>query len=227
MTKEDRILKKIEELSVRVDKVVELMMVQHTKYKQMEAYIANTQSLNRESLNRVSERVKDFLKSPNESDIEQANIEMLKRVSLVGESVFSVASEYCLTTFGTIAILNDTIRKIESILSRKENQRVEDLRNNFFKPPFDLESIMLNPESDKEEILVNLNKDIWIVGFSTRTLNCLKVAGYENVGDVILTGRRGLRMMRNFGEKSVAEVNSKLNELGLKLSMEGLGGRGY
>lgn len=47
---------------------------------------------------------------------------------------------------------------------------------------------------------------------SSRTLNCLKRAGINNVGGVLLQTRADLMKIRNFGEKSFVELVNRLRE---------------
>jgi DNA-directed RNA polymerase alpha subunit len=48
---------------------------------------------------------------------------------------------------------------------------------------------------------------------SSRTLNCLKRAGLNKVGEVMEKSREELLEIRNFGEKSYTELYDKFREL--------------
>ena len=48
---------------------------------------------------------------------------------------------------------------------------------------------------------------------SSRTLNCLKRAGLNKVGEVIEKSKEELLNIRNFGEKSYNELNDKFREM--------------
>ncbi len=50
---------------------------------------------------------------------------------------------------------------------------------------------------------------------SSRTLNCLKRAGVDHVGDVLSMSKEDLLQIRNFGEKSYTELFDKIREHGL------------
>ena len=50
---------------------------------------------------------------------------------------------------------------------------------------------------------------------SSRTLNCLKRAGLDKVGEVMEKNREDLLKIRNFGEKSYNELYDKFRELGI------------
>lgn len=53
--------------------------------------------------------------------------------------------------------------------------------------------------------------------FSVRTYNCLKKEGLNTVGDLVEKGEQDLLGIRNFGKKSLVEVQQKLNQWGLNL----------
>jgi len=55
---------------------------------------------------------------------------------------------------------------------------------------------------------------------SVRPLNCLKRAKIETVGDLLRRTEKDLLKIRNFGYKSLVEVNEKLKILGIKLKAE-------
>ncbi len=54
--------------------------------------------------------------------------------------------------------------------------------------------------------------------FSVRTYNCLKKANIQTVADLVTTTEEDLMNIRNFGRKSLVEVQEKLSQFGLKLS---------
>jgi len=55
---------------------------------------------------------------------------------------------------------------------------------------------------------------------SVRSLNCLKRDKIETVGDLLRRSEKDLLHIRNFGNKSLREVNEKLRAFGLKLKAE-------
>jgi DNA-directed RNA polymerase subunit alpha len=55
---------------------------------------------------------------------------------------------------------------------------------------------------------------------SVRSYNCLKREGINTVGDLVQKSEQELMDIRNFGQKSIDEVRSKLDELGLGLREE-------
>ena len=58
------------------------------------------------------------------------------------------------------------------------------------------------------------------LNLSVRSYNCLKREGINSVGDLVEKSEAELMDIRNFGQKSIDEVKSKLEELGLGLREE-------
>ena len=54
------------------------------------------------------------------------------------------------------------------------------------------------------------------LGFSLRTLNCLKGAGVRTAKDLASCTEQDLLHIQNLGSKSVLEIRAKLNEVGVK-----------
>ncbi|MFR9649015.1 MAG: DNA-directed RNA polymerase subunit alpha [Rikenellaceae bacterium] len=55
---------------------------------------------------------------------------------------------------------------------------------------------------------------------SVRALNCLKAAELESVGDLVKLNRNDLLKFRNFGKKSLTELDELLQSLNLKFGMD-------
>ncbi len=55
---------------------------------------------------------------------------------------------------------------------------------------------------------------------SVRALNCLKAADVESLGDLVQYNRTDLLKFRNFGKKSLAELDDVLNNLNLNFAMD-------
>ena len=53
--------------------------------------------------------------------------------------------------------------------------------------------------------------------FSIRVTNCLRQARIKTLGDLIQTPRENLLAYRNFGKKSLEEIEMKLREMGFSL----------
>ena len=55
---------------------------------------------------------------------------------------------------------------------------------------------------------------------SVRALNCLKAADVDTVGDLVKLNRNDLLKFRNFGKKSLTELDELLTSLNLKFGMD-------
>lgn len=55
---------------------------------------------------------------------------------------------------------------------------------------------------------------------SSRTLNCLRRGGIETVGQVLERSRAELLAIRNFGERSLQELNTRLQAVGIPVQFE-------
>ncbi len=61
------------------------------------------------------------------------------------------------------------------------------------------------------------NMPVEQLDLSVRTMNCLRRGGIATVGEVISKGEKGLVSLRNFGQKSLTEIEERLQGLGLSL----------
>ena len=64
------------------------------------------------------------------------------------------------------------------------------------------------------------NKPVDQLNLSVRTLNCLRRGGINTVGELISKSEKELLSLRNFGQKSMTEIEEKLKELGLTLGTQ-------
>jgi len=62
------------------------------------------------------------------------------------------------------------------------------------------------------------NMPVEQLDLSVRTMNCLRRGGIATVGEVISRGEKGLISLRNFGQKSLTEIEERLQGLGLSLA---------
>ena len=89
----------------------------------------------------------------------------------------------------------------------------------------DVEELMGAPvEEEKEEaaseLEQKLNMDIEDLNLSVRAYNCLKRRGINKVRELVVLNPEDLISMKNFGKKSLEEVERVLAELGLSLGMK-------
>jgi len=94
---------------------------------------------------------------------------------------------------------------------------------------FSDEKITLDSEDDSgheefdEEVLHMrqlLKTKLVDLDLSVRALNCLKAADVESLGDLVQYNRTDLLKFRNFGKKSLAELDDVLNNLNLNFAMD-------
>ena len=58
------------------------------------------------------------------------------------------------------------------------------------------------------------------MNLSVRALNCLKAADVETLGDLVQYNKNDLLKFRNFGKKSMDELNELMERLGLTFGMD-------
>ncbi len=73
---------------------------------------------------------------------------------------------------------------------------------------------------ERERIKSLLLRDIEFLELSVRTITCLREEGIKSVADLVSRTREEMLKIKNFGEKSLEELESKLSELGLYFGMD-------
>lgn len=95
-------------------------------------------------------------------------------------------------------------------------QRHLDIFVNYGELPEDEEE----EEEEDHEFLEVVNKPISELELSVRSSNCLQAANIKTIGDLIQKTEPQMLKYKNFGKKSLAEINSILSSMGLKLGMK-------
>jgi DNA-directed RNA polymerase subunit alpha len=78
-------------------------------------------------------------------------------------------------------------------------------------------------EEFDEEVLRTrqlLQKKLVDMGLSVRALNCLKSADVETLGELVVYNKTDLLKFRNFGKKSLTELDEMLASLNLSFGMD-------
>ena len=75
-------------------------------------------------------------------------------------------------------------------------------------------------EEDIQEESPLLQEGIEELGLSVRSENCLHRAGIETIGQLAAKTENELRLIRNFGQKCLAEVRTKMAEKNLSIREE-------
>ncbi|MBX6371122.1 MAG: DNA-directed RNA polymerase subunit alpha [Acidothermus sp.] len=81
----------------------------------------------------------------------------------------------------------------------------------------DAEGIDIGPSPSDAALAADLALPIEDLNLTVRSYNCLKREGIHTVGELVSRSEADLLDIRNFGQKSIEEVKSKLAELGLAL----------
>jgi len=70
------------------------------------------------------------------------------------------------------------------------------------------------------EIKATLLKSIDEMELSVRSHNCLQAAGINQISDLVSKDESEMLKFKNFGRKSLTELNEKLGELNLRFGMD-------
>lgn len=74
--------------------------------------------------------------------------------------------------------------------------------------------------SENDELKELLSQSVEMIELSSRAANCLKVANIQTIGELVSKTEEDLLAVKNFGQKSLEEIKSKLEEMGLSLGMD-------
>ena len=88
---------------------------------------------------------------------------------------------------------------------------------NLFSEMSEAPGLSLGPAETDGEVSDDHRLPIEDLNLSVRSYNCLKRESVNTVGDLVQKTEQELTDIRNFGQKSIDEVKSKLEELGLSL----------
>jgi DNA-directed RNA polymerase subunit alpha len=116
--------------------------------------------------------------------------------------IVDIESDGSITPIEAIASAGDTLRTLFGVIA--------DMSEN----PLGLE---LSEIIEEEEISPDLNLPIEELDLTERPRNCLKRAQINTIGELILRTADDLLSITNFGQKSLDEVTSRLQERGLLL----------
>jgi len=97
-------------------------------------------------------------------------------------------------------------------------QRHMDIFVGFGKLPEDLEEEEISKE--EQELNEKLNMPISELELSVRSSNCLKEARIKTIGDLVKKSEMEMLKYRNFGKKSLTEINKILQDMGMHLGMK-------
>ena len=75
-------------------------------------------------------------------------------------------------------------------------------------------------EEEDREFLDMINKPITELELSVRSANCLEAANIKTIGDLIRKTEAQMLKYKNFGKKSLSEINAILSTMGIALGMD-------
>ena len=113
----------------------------------------------------------------------------------------------------------DRLRQENALLINENESLGRILKMNEKLEDDEVKTDMIKAE-DNDDLIKMLNTSILDLGFSVRTLNCLKSADCETVADIVRFQANELLCFRNFGKKSLQEIQDFFDLNGLEFGMD-------
>lgn len=88
------------------------------------------------------------------------------------------------------------------------------------KHAISFDSNEININTDLDSLLKKLALKIDEIELTVRSTHCLKAAEIETIGELVIMPESDLLKFRNFGKKSLNEIKTKLEGMGLSLGMD-------
>ena len=161
---------------------------------------------------------------------------------LEGKDVVDVAEYYGLTRSRIMQIASHAVRKLATVKTysdlRKEYKQLVFENKNFpivvqsfknrIKALERLNDIEDAPVSEYDYLLGDkggtftawMNTKVIDLNINVRSLNCLKAADIETLGDLVKCNKTDLLKFRNFGKKSMTELDDLLDSMNLHFGMD-------
>lgn len=161
---------------------------------------------------------------------------------LEGSSVKEISDEFGLTYTRIMQVVSHSIRKLSTVKTfselRKEYKQLLFDNNNYqnivqslqnrIKQLESVNNIDSAPVSEYDYLLGDkggsftalLNKRIIDFNLTVRALNCLKSADIDTLGDLLKCKKKDLLKFRNFGKKSLSEIEDLLDLMKLHFGMD-------
>lgn len=161
---------------------------------------------------------------------------------IAGVPLHGIAMEYGVSKTRIMQIVNKSIQKITSMKKwpqmheeykrvSAENQRItamlesQRLRNKELEAQLGMketigDEISLVPGYTKVQLAKTLATKLANCNLTVRTLNCMKTADIETVGDLIKYTKVDLLKQRNLGKKSLRELDDLLDSMNLTFGMD-------
>ena len=140
-----------------------------------------------------------------------------------GCSYESIGEDFCVTRERVRQIFYKAFRRVSASIKsyrRMLNETIElrRLRDEVKEKDRELQQLrkMLNVSEPDMEMCKLLSTELVDMNLSVRTINCLKSAGVCTVGELVQCNKLELLKIRNFGKKSLWELDDLLDRLGLE-----------
>lgn len=173
---------------------------------------------------------------PMEGALSKREREILSCVLELGD-MNSIAMKFSLSRERIRQIFMKALRKLSKFPTRQaeeheryleKKEEVENLKLEIDRLIYDIKALSRpdvyppTKETLTEEVLKNrrpYNIPLREIGVSVRVLNGCKAMGIDTVGDILYHDRLDFMKRRNFGRKSIAELELLLEKLNLKFGM--------
>lgn len=160
------------------------------------------------------------------NDREQRLVDIIcKDRAHFGINFQEVAEDFFLSRERVRQITNTTMRKlIELIQIREDNFKTLQNRCHCLEATVEALRAINNKAATKASPSPEFRSDIFKTklvdcGLSIRAKNCLKCADIHTVGDLVMHNKTDLLQFRNFGRKSISEIETFLDSHNLHLGM--------
>ena len=170
--------------------------------------------------------------------LKQREAEIMARV-VRGDTISCIAEDYGLSRSRVMQVFYKGCRRCRNMddimerLNEAEELKIEltALRtsyktlkneNDMLRAKLDLKTEQQVEEwlTENDEMFKLLNTKLVDCNISVRSLNCVKAADIETIGDLVKCQKTDLLKFRNFGRKSLTELDDFIEGLGLKWSMD-------
>lgn len=146
-------------------------------------------------------------------------------LNLTRERVRQILAK-AIRSFGHIRKYNDIVKENEALA--KENKELKMAFSVIAKRNRELEveakvqedKLRWRSDADPSELVAILSVNVQDLNLSVRALNCLKSADIDTIGDLVSCRKEDLLKFRNFGNKSLMELEEVLAEMGLTFNMD-------
>lgn len=173
-------------------------------------------------------------------DVLKEREKIILTMLLEGKDVEFVAEEYGLTRSRIMQIASHAVRKLATVKTfselRKEckqlvfenknfpivvqsfQNRIKELERHIEAVPVSEYDYLLGDKGGTFTALMNTK--VIDLNITVRSLNCLKAADIETLGDLIKYNKTDLLKFRNFGKKSMTELDDLLDSMNLHFGMD-------